>query len=106
MLAASAIAADALSTTVTCTSATSSTNLNLTETGNRDWIHYNGSTVSRKYGVEECLHFTDLAASAGVGVLESKGDSPVRYTWTDGTSSANIVYNSQRYAAVKYKAGD
>lgn len=103
----SAIAADALSTTATCTSATSSNTLNLTEAGNRDWIHYYGSTVSRKYGVEECLHFTDLAASAGVGGLERKNDSSAKYTWTDGaTSSSNKVYNSQRYAAVKYKAGD
>ena len=67
-------------------SGTGATPLDLTAAGGVDWLHLDGTTAVRKAGVTPTLGYANLAAAQAVTAF---GDSPVAFTWSDGTPTAS-----------------
>lgn len=67
-------------------------NVNLTDKGNTDWIHWGRTTateVNRKAtGLSQITNFTTIKSGSNVVRLT---DSPEKYSWTDGNPNATVT---------------
>ena len=75
--------------------------LNLTEEGTLDWVHIAGSEINRKKDVSETIKFENLTGED----IQPVGDSPMLYTWTDGSVTESQTQASKS-GAFMYKKGD
>lgn len=75
--------------------------LNLTEEGTLDWVHIAGSEINRKKDVSETIKFENLTGED----IQPVGDSPMLYTWTDGSVTESQTQASKS-GAFMYKRGD
>ena len=77
--------------------------LNLTERGNVDWIHFEGSngTTVRKANVTQQITYRSLSDNE----ITTMNDAPVKYSWTDGTPTGSAADNITG-AVYTYKNGD
>ena len=75
--------------------------MNLTEEGALDWVHIAGEEINRKKGVEETIKFENLTGEK----IQPVTDSPMKYTWTDGTVKESQT-QVRLAGAFMYKAGD
>ncbi|HEV8290686.1 MAG TPA: PEP-CTERM sorting domain-containing protein [Tepidisphaeraceae bacterium] len=67
-------------------------NVNLTDKGNTDWIHWGRTTateVNRKgTGLSQITNFTTIKSGSNVVRLT---DSPEKYSWSDGNPNATVT---------------
>lgn len=80
---------------------TSGDELNLTEEGTLDWVHIAGQEINRKKGAAEIIKFENLTGED----VQPVGDSPMLYTWTDGTVQESVT-KAPKSGAFLYKKGD
>lgn len=84
--------------------------MDLTETGDVDWVHFEGEkgfngegtgTTVRKSGVDPQITYKNLSADAST----SMSDARIKYSWTDGTPTESATDNTTG-AVFTYKNGD
>ena len=71
--------------TVTLTTRSTPSTMDLTALGTTDWIHLNGSTLNRSAAGSGAL----VPRNRGNRGISPQGDNPVRYSWSNGTPTTN-----------------